>query len=386
MHAFPERVACMFLNPRRAPCLPADRELIGQAHAADARGLLKLCPAHRTTALLSLPLLAAELGVADVQLKAEWSRMGLSSFKALGGAYAVALLVMTRAQSVLGRAIQPQELMSAPVRAIAGGMTMVCASAGNHGLAVAAGARVFGAHAVVFLNTAVAEDFALRLSQQTATVVRAGTSYEESVTHATAAATRQGWELLSDSSWPGYTGVPLMVMRGYTVLFDEIADTLDESTGSPTHVFIQAGVGGLAAAAAGYLRDRWGEDFKLIVVEPEGAPCLLESVRRGRPVKVTGTTTLGRLDCKQPSLLAFELLSRLADTFLLVSDADAEAAATRLAREDVPLSACGAAGVAGLIKACSDNDARQQLGLDARSRVLLIGTEAASHLIEGART
>jgi diaminopropionate ammonia-lyase len=386
MHAFAKRLECMILNPRRTPYQQSDRDLIGWTHAAGARHLLNLCPAHCATPLLSLPILAAELCVSGIYLKAEWSRLGLSSFKGLGGAYAVALLVMARAQVVLGRPIQVQELVSAQVRAIASGMTMVCASAGNHGLSVAAGAKVFGAHAIVVLSAAVSEDFAARLREQRATVVRVGTDYEESMAYATATAAQQGWQLVSDSSWPGYTEVPLDVMRGYTVLFDEAANTTDESGGPATHVFIQAGVGGLAAAAAGYLRDRWGESFKLIVVEPEGAPCLLESVRRGQPVKVTGTTSLGRLDCKQPSLLAFDLLCRLADAFLLVSDANAETAAMHLAREDAPLSACGAAGAAGLITACNDDDARQQLGLNPSSRVLLIGTEAVSHFIEGART
>lgn len=384
MYAFAKRLECMLLNPRRAPYQQSDRDLIGRAHATGALDLLKLCPAHSATPLLSLPILAADLGVSDVYLKAEWLRLGQSSFKGLGGAYAVALLVMARAQTVLGYAIQLQDLLSAPVRDIASGMTMVCASAGNHGLSVAAGARVFGAHAIVVLSAAVSEDFATRLREQRATVVRAGTSYEESMAYATATAARHGWDLLPDSSWPGNTETPLNVMRGYTVLFDETADTLDTSDEPATHVFIQAGVGGLAAAAAGYLRDRWGGGFKLIVVEPEGAPCLLESVRRGQPVTVTGATSLGRLDCKKPSLLAFDLLSHLADAFLLVSDANAATAAMRIAREGAPLSACGAAGAAGLVTACRDDDAPQQLGLNSSSRVLLIGTEVVSHFIEGA--
>jgi len=368
----------MFLNPARAAYTPSDRALIGAPHAAAVRALLGLCPAHGATPLLSLPMLAAEAGVAGIYLKAEWRRMGLSSFKALGGAYAVALLVMARAEAALGQPVAPEDLTSPPVRAVAAGITVVCASAGNHGLSVAAGARAFGARAMVFLSEAVSETFAVRLRDKGAVVERAGATYEESMERATAAAHERGWDLVSDSSWAGYVKTPLDVMRGYTALFEEAADTLEAAGGPASHVFVQAGVGGLAAAGAGYLRDRWGEDFTFVVVEPEGAPCLLESVRQGRFVRLTGgATTLGRLDCKEPSLLAFELLSRLADAFVLVSDEQADQAAMRLADHGAPISACGAAGAAGLFAACRDDDWRGRLGLDVRSRVLLIGTEAA---------
>jgi len=239
---------------------------------------------------------------------------------------------------------------------------------------------------VVYLNAAAPEAFAVRLRGKGAVVTRAGATYEESMARAAADAEREGWDLVSDSSWPGYMQTPLAVMRGYTVLLEEAAQALEDVGGPATHVFVQAGVGGLAAAAAGYLRDRWGEGFRFVVVEPEGAPCLLESVRLGRPTHVAGgETALGRLDCKEPSLIAFELLSRLADAFVLVSDGEAEQAAARLVAQGAPVSACGAAGAAGLIAACGGDRWRRRLDLDAQSRVLLIGTEAADPLIEDNR-
>src|SRR6202020_57959 len=103
-----------------------------------------------------------------------------------------------------------------------------------------------------------------------------GATYEESMVLARAEAKQRNWDLLSDSSWPGYTKMPLAVMRASTVMLQEVADAMEEANGPATHVFVQAGVGGLAAAAVGYLRDRWGEEFKFVVVEPEAAPCLLE--------------------------------------------------------------------------------------------------------------
>jgi diaminopropionate ammonia-lyase len=356
----------MFLNLNRSPYVQIDRDRIGQAHAAHVRSLLETCPAHRPTPLVPLPRAAADLGVARVDVKAEWNRMGLTSFKALGGGYAVALLVMARAGAA--------DLRSPAVKSIAAGITVICASAGNHGLAVAAAARAFGARAVVILSETVPEIFAHRLRDKGATIVRAGATYEDSMALAVTMAEQKGWHLVSDSASPGNTETPLAVMQGYTVLLEEAADDLACPS---THVFVQAGVGGLAASAAAYLRDRWGEDFKFIVVEPEGAPCLLESARQGRPTRVIGAPTkLGRLDCKEPSLIAFDLLARLADAFMLVSDAQAEEAATSLAREGAPVSPCGAAGAAGLVAACRNAAWRKQLGLDANSRVLLIGTEA----------
>jgi diaminopropionate ammonia-lyase len=387
MHASFDWVIRVFLNSQRSAYLPSDRDLIGRSHAEDARRFLELCPEYRATPLLSLCDLAAEFGLAGVYLKAEWNRMGLPSFKALGGVYAVALLVLARAEAALGRPIRAEEWRSPPIQSIASGITITCASAGNHGLAVAAGARAFGARAVVWLSDAVAESFAIKLREQDAIVIRGGATYEESMALARAEAKQRNWDLLSDSSWPGYTKMPLAVMRGYTVMLQEVADAMEAANGPATHVFVQAGVGGLAAAAVGYLRDRWGEEFKFVVVEPEAAPCLLESVRQGCPIRVTGSATrLGRLDCKEPSLLAFDLLSHLADAFMLVSDVEADDSARRFFAQGAPLSACGAAGAAGLIAVCANDAARQQLDLNANSRVLLIGTEAADHFIEGIHT
>lgn len=367
----------MLLNPRRTAYLAPDRDRIGRQHAGLARLLIALSPAYRVTPLETLTEMAGQLGLAKVYLKAEWSRMGLPSFKALGGVHAVALLLKARAEAKLGRTLAPEELLAASVRALARDITVICASAGNHGLAVAEGANLFGARAVVCLSDNVPEVFAQRLREHGATVLRHGANYEDSTASAAAAAERHGWELVSDSSSPGYTRIPLDVMRGYTVLFDEAADAMEADGGPATHVVVQAGVGGLAAAAAGYLRDRWGDDVTLIVIEAEGAPCLQESVRAGRSVCVQGTPTrLGRLDCKEPSLLAFDLLHKFADAFATVSDGEAENAADYFNTLGLPLSACGATGAAGLVALCQHPAQRQSLRLHPDSRVLLIGTEA----------
>lgn len=365
------------LNTARRPYGPRERELLSAAHAGQVAALLRDCPAHAVTPLRSVPSLAERMGVGAVLVKDESDRMGLGSFKALGGAYAVAGVLLAAAERALGRTVGPAELVTSPqVRAVTAGMTLTCSSAGNHGLSVAAGARVFGASAVVWLSAAVPQPFADRLAALGAQVQRAGADYAQSMAAAIAASEAEGWELVADSSWPGYTVVPLQVMRGYTLMVAEAADALEADGGPATHVFVQAGVGGLAAAVASCVRDRWGESPRLVVVEPDAAACLLTSASNGRLTRIQGgMTALGRLDCLEPSLLAWQLLSPLADAFMTVSDPDAAAAARLLGAEGVDVSACGAAGAAGVLRLAADREARTALGLDERARVLVFGTE-----------
>ncbi len=258
--------------------------------------------------------------------------MGLGSFKALGAAYAIA-----RAAAAKGGDLQGALL----------GRTYVTASAGNHGLSVAAGARVFGARAVIYLADTVPEGFARRLQTMGAQVVRGGADYEASMAAAGAAAEANGWVLLSDGSWPGYVDLPFRVMEGYRQIATEIAAHL---SGAPTHVLLQAGVGGLAAAMAAELRLAWGDAVQMIVIEPEAAPALIESIRAGRVVVTEGpASAMGRLDCKTPSMLALADLARDADWFVTLTEADAAAGAAAVAACGLPSTPSGAAGVAALL-------------------------------------
>ncbi|MEU7895196.1 diaminopropionate ammonia-lyase [Nonomuraea sp. NPDC049152] len=353
-----------WLNTGRGPYTARERELVGAGHAARALAHFRGHAAYRPTPLRPLPALAAAAGVGTVEIKDESGRMGLGSFKALGGMYAVARLVSAEAERLYGP--HPGD---GRLREVAAAAPFVCASAGNHGLAMTAAVRELGGDPVVYLSEDVPEPFARRLRSFGARVRRSAGDYEQSMAEAAQAARDHGWRLVADSSWEGYTAVPLDIMRGYTTLFAEI-DT------APTHVFVQAGVGGLAGAAAGYVRDRWGEDPRIVVVEPEAAPCLMVSAMEGRPARVGGgRTRLGRLDCREPSLLAWRLLARLADAFVTITDEQAEAAAATLAGQGVRLSPCGAAGAAGLLS--TDPATRAALALDADSRVLLVGTERA---------
>jgi diaminopropionate ammonia-lyase len=302
---------------------------------ADARAvsaLLEQCPVHAPTPLLDCPELAAQTGIAKLTIKDERGRMGLGSFKALGAAYAIA---------------REAAAMGGDLHSALHGRTYITASAGNHGMSVAAGARVFGATAVIYLAQTVPDGFARRLQAMGAQVVRAGTDYEASMVAAGDAAEANGWTLLSDGSWPGYIELPFRVMEGYRQIATEIAAQLSDV---PTHVVLQAGVGGLAAAVAAQLRLAWGDPPQMIVVEPEAAPALIESIRAGKVVVTEGpVSAMGRLDCKTPSMLALADLARDADRFVTLTEAEAAAGAEAVATVGLPSTPSGAAGVAALL-------------------------------------
>lgn len=312
--------------------------------------LLKRCPRAGVTPLVRAVGLARELGLGEVLVKDERDRMGLGSFKALGAAYVVA-----------------RDAEDGTAR----GATYVTASAGNHGLSVAAGAQAFGAQAVVFLSEQVPEAFAKRLRDLGAEVVRAGDTYEASMAAAEASARERGAVLLSDSSWPGYLERPHTLMEGYLALMGEVFAQMAEP---PSHILLQAGVGGLAGAAAAAARAHWGDGPIIIVVEPEAAPALTASIEAGAPVTTTGpVSAMGRLDCKEPSLIALKGLARDADFFVTISEEEGDAGAALCARHDLRSTPSGAAGVSA-VAAAGPAD-RAALGLDERARVLAVVSE-----------
>lgn len=320
--------------------------------------LLGQCPAFAPTPLLASGALARAAGVAAFHVKDERQRMGLGSFKALGAAYVIASDAAATGAPTLSTALKDR--------------VYVAASAGNHGLSVAAGAKIFGATAVIFLSESVPEAFAERLKAKDARVMRSGAIYEESMAAAAQAAERNGWTLLSDSSWPGYLEIPFRVMEGYLQMAAEAASALGQA---PTHIFLQAGVGGLAAAVAAHARAVWGEGPHITVVEPDYAPALIESIRAGRMVKTDGpVSSMGRLDCKEPSLIALAGLARDADTFATISEEEAADTVSRLAAQGIGTTPSGAAGIAGPLHA---GPHAQALGLRPTSRVLTFLSEGA---------
>ncbi|MCB1366707.1 MAG: pyridoxal-phosphate dependent enzyme [Rhodobacteraceae bacterium] len=327
-----------------------------------ARALLAACPVAAATPLAEAAGLAADCGIARLAIKDERGRMGLGSFKALGAAHAIAKAAFAR----LGDDLFATGAAAAALK----GQVYCAATAGNHGLSIAAGARIFGARAVIYIAETVPEGFAARLRTKGAEVIREGADYEASLKAAEAAADLNGWQLLSDTSWPGYTALPLDVMEGYLITAAEAAEQWQGP--EPSHIFLQAGVGGLAAAAAVYFRACWGQAMRIIVVEPASAPALQASIAAGKPVVTSGpVSNMGRLDCKEPSYMALKALAREADDFLTLDDGYVAAAIADLGKAGLATSPSGGAGYAGLKYA----QAQGLYGLGGQSRVLVFLSE-----------
>jgi diaminopropionate ammonia-lyase len=367
----------------RKPLDPADAETLGVRAAEQVERYLTYRDNHAPPPLHTLPALAAELGVGAIHIKDEGFRLGLGSFKALGGSYAVIRLVLEEASRYLERPVDIAELHAPEVRAVAAGMTVSCATDGNHGRSVAQGAQLVGARAAIVVHSGVSDERVAAIARFGAQMIRVEGTYDDSVAEAARVAAEKGWIVVSDTSWPGYERIPGLVMQGYTAMMREALRQLPEP---PTHVFVQAGVGGVAAAVAGHLALVLGDRRPIfIVVEPARAACLFETARAGHPVKIEHgePTVMAMLECYEPSLVAWRVLSRVADAFMTVDEEDAVAVMNRLARprgNDPAIVAgeSGGAGLAGLIRAVADPKIRTALNLDEASHVFVINTEGAT--------
>lgn len=362
---------------------PRDAETLGAAAAAEVERHLSFRDNHAQTPLVALPGLAKRQGVAAIHIKDEGHRLGLGSFKALGGAYAVIRLVLEEAEERLGRTVDIAELRAPEVMAVARTMTFACATDGNHGRSVAQGAELVGARAAIFVHSGVSTERAAAIARFGAEMIRVDGTYDDSVRKAARVAGEKGWTIVSDTSWPGYERIPGLVMQGYTALVREALRALPVP---PTHVFVQAGVGGIAAAVAGHLALECGAARPIFtVVDPARAACLFETARAGHPVTIPhgAPTVMAMLECYEPSLVAWRILSRTADAFMIVDEEDAIAAMKQLANPvagdpAVVAGESGGVGLAGLMRAIADPAVKADLGIDGQSRILLINTEGAT--------
>lgn len=365
----------------RQPLDAADAETLGVAGADTVERFLAHRDNHRTTPLHALPALATELGLGSLHVKDEGFRLGLGSFKALGGAYAVLRLVLEEAGRSLGRPVDVADLSQPDVRAVAATMTVACATDGNHGRSVAQGAQLVGARAVIFVHAGVSQQRIAAIARYGAEMIRVDGNYDDSVRQAAQVSAEKGWTVVSDTSWPGYERIPGLVMQGYTAI---VREALRQLRQPPTHVFVQAGVGGIAAAVAGYLAIVLGDARPtFIVVEPARAACVVAAAQAGCVVKVAHgeATVMAMLECYEASPVAWRVLARAADAFMTVDEDEAIAVMRRLARPSagdpvIVAGESGGVGLAGLIRAVADRQA--DLGLDGRSRVLVINTEGAT--------
>lgn len=334
---------------------------------------------YAPTPLYRLTDLANKIGIADIMYKDESPRFGLQSFKALGGAYAGLRVIQRELTRQLNRDVSVAEIRSGALAEHIGRITLTSATDGNHGRSLAWGAQLFGAPCRIYIHEFVSENRAQAMRDYGAEVIRISADYDESVRVTRRESDENGWFVVSDTSWDGYTQAPTDVMSEYGVMVDEISVDLSES---PTHLFIQGGVGGLAAAVTARMRQKFGNATRIVMVEPALAACLYESGKSGVATTVTvhEETIMAGLSCGEPSALAWEILNEEVSDFLTIPESVVGPAMRLTANppgNDPVITAGESAicGLAALIMASLTPAMKKQLGLDQHSRVLLIGSE-----------
>lgn len=371
-------------RPETGPWPSALDTVLSPAMAEEAAAEITTWPGYDATPLRSLDALAAELGIGALYYKDEGERFGLGSFKALGGAYAVLRVAADWLTRHNGTRTTLAAIREGRHAADLAGLTVVTATDGNHGRSVAWGARMAGCRCRIYIHAGVSQGRQTAMEAFGAEVVRISGDYDESLHLCAAEAAENGWVIVSDTSFPGYMDLPRHVMAGYTVMASEVLDQLGSEV--PTHVFVQAGVGGVAAAVCARMWQRLGARRPcVVVVEPSLAPCVLESARNDRPmtVAIEDETLMAGLSCGEASLLAWEVLSRGAAHYLTIGEEQVVPVMRRLASGSAgngPIVAgeSAVAGLIGLMGAAAAPVLREAMGLDADSRVVVFGCEGAT--------
>ncbi|MFT9018965.1 diaminopropionate ammonia-lyase [Acetobacter malorum] len=358
----------------------------GVVAVKDSFDIISAWPGYGVTPLLRLTGAARQFGVGEIFYKQEAARFGLNSFKALGGAYAVCRVLMQVIAQKIGEIPSVTDVLGGRYKDLTASTVVCCATDGNHGRSVAWGAKQLGCHSVVYIHETVSENRGKAIAAYGANVIRTKGNYDDAVHYAEQEAKQNGWTVVSDTSYEGYTEIPGWIMQGYGVIAAEAVQQLGND--KPTHVFVQAGVGGFAAATLSYLRDFYGADApRGVVVEPSAAACILKSAKAGRYETVTGDldTIMAGLACGEPSPIALSALFILADAFVATDDDDVRDSMRGLAKGyngDAAVTA-GESGVAGFAalraimieKSDAAARLREILALGPDSRILVIGTE-----------
>ena len=335
--------------------------------------------------LFHLKGLAKSAGVKDILYKHEGGRFGLGSFKALGGAYSVLQLLIQEVSKTVGKPFTADDIQSGEYKDIIKDITVVTATDGNHGRSVAWGAKTFGCKCFIYMHAAVSQGRAKAVEDLGATVIWVDGNYDQSVHEAAEAAAKNGWFVVSDTSYEGYSELPKNVMAGYSVMTAEIIKQL-QGQNIPTHVFIQGGVGGLAGAVCTHLWQNYGDQKpRLVIVEPDLADCLYQSGVKGEMVDVAiqEETIMAGLSCGEVSSLGWGILATGTADFMTITD-DLVAPTMKILAQgidgDKPLVAgeSAVAGLAGAIAAIAQPGLAKALGLNENSTILVFGTEGAT--------
>ena len=312
---------------------------------------------YSPTPLIKLNKLNKELKLKNIYYKDEDKRFELKSFKALGGAFAVYKIANEKKN-----------------------ITVSTATAGNHGRSVAWGAQRLGLKCKIFISENVSESRATAMKDLGADIIRVEGNYDNSLKECIKQSNKNNWEIVQDVSWEGYKEVPKLIMAGYTIMIKEIMDEIDSN--SITHVFLQAGVGGMAAAMIAGFAKLSDNIPKFIVVEPENADCVFQSIQNNKPTRVDiiKETVMGGMSCGDVSSIAWEILKNSTDYCLTIPDkaistAVALLADARLSNEKIIGGECAVPGLIALIGSFNNREYLDKLELNSKSNVLLFGCE-----------
>ena len=312
---------------------------------------------YNPTPLLLLNKLSKELNLNKIYYKDESKRFHLKSFKALGGAYAVEKITKGNKEIIVSTA-----------------------TAGNHGRSVAWGAKRLGLKCKIFISEYVSDGRANAIQKLGADVVKVKGNYENSLLECIKQSTENNWQIIQDVAWKDYILVPTLSMAGYAVMMKEIINQIKEE--NITHIFLQAGVGGMAGAmiagAARYLKNI----PKMIVIEPDSAACVMESIKFGKieKINITRESIMGGMSCSEPSIVPWKILKSSVNSCISLPDDDIGKAMKLFANasfgeDKIVAGENSVPGVISLIASCNDQDVKIKLSLDSSSNVLLIGCE-----------
>ncbi len=356
--------------------------LFSRQQAQQARHFHQKIGGYQPTPLYALDELAALFGVDKILVKDESQRFGLNAFKMLGGSYAIARLLCEK----YGLAIEELSLNDLKTR-ITEKMTFATTTDGNHGRGVAWAAKQLGQNAVVYMPKGSAQERVDAILRLGAECIVTDMNYDDTVRFTMQTAQKNGWEVVQDTAWDGYTKIPTWIMQGYATLADEAVEQMSAmGVTRPTHVFLQGGVGALAGGVLGYLVDVYGaRNLHSVIVEPELADCLYRSGVKGQIVNVGGemATIMAGLACGEPNPLGWEVLRNCATQFISCQDAVAALGMRVLGNPlgNDPRVISGESGAVGLgiLAAVHHHPQRDalmnKLQLDSHSVVLVISTE-----------
>jgi len=327
-----------------------------ESNVDDAYNTISKWKDYKPTPLVNLIKLSNKLKLNNIFYKDESKRFNLKSFKALGGAYAVEKTTQGNKNIIVATA-----------------------TAGNHGRSVAWGAQRLGLKCKIFISEYVSEARANSMRKLDAEVIRVNGNYEKSLERCISESNKNGWEIVQDVAWENYEYVPKLTMSGYSVMIKEISNQTDQYI---THVFLQAGVGGMASGTIAGIAKYFKRIPKIIIVEPENADCVLKSVENGslQKVNIKKESIMGGMSCGEVSLVPWKILKESVNSCTSVTDENVDLTVAMLKNKilsDVEIvgGECSTPGIISLVACANDNEIRKNLELEESSNILIIGCE-----------